>query len=165
MRWVAQHRFAAANGFARNVMELSNDRLAWGLAAFACGAYIVVARRYRLAVAVVGGVVVAFAASVILKDVLQISRPKPSLALVYADGWSFPSTDATITAAAASSVFFGLTWLSAQVRRRLAWTLGVLLVVVGALLMYVGAHWLTDVVAGWILGGAIGVGAARLTQR
>ena len=146
-------------------MGLSNDRLAWALLAVACGAYVIVARRFRLAVAVVSAVVVAFAASLILKDIFQIARPKPSLALVYADGWAFPSTDAAITAAAASSAFVGLTWLSGQVRRRLAWTLGVMVVLVGALLVYVGAHWLTDVLAGWVLGGAVGAGAAVLTQR
>ena len=165
MRWVSQHRFAAANAFARGVMQLSADRLAWALLVVVCCTYVVVARRFRLAAAVVGGVLVSYAASLILKDLIQVARPRPSLALVYASGWSFPSSDAAITAAAASSAFFGLTWLSVQVRRRLAWTLAVAVAIVGALLVYVGAHWPTDVLAGWVLGGAIGAGAAALAQR
>ena len=165
MRWVAQHRFAAGNGFAGHVMALTNDRFAWLLVAIVSGAYVIVSRRLRFAVVVVGAVAAAYVASFVLKDLFQIARPLPSLELVYVDGWSFPSTDAAITAAAASAAFFGVTWVSGQVRRRLAWTLGGLVGIVGLLLVYVGAHWPTDVLAGWVLGGAVGVGVAHLGRR
>ncbi len=163
--WVVHHRFGAANAFASWVMDLGSSRSAVLLLAIACATYVIVARRFRLAVSIVAAVVVTYAVSLLLKDAFTIRRPSPSLARVYAAGWSFPSTDAAITAAGATALYLGTTWVAAPVRKRLAWALAVLVTIIGVLVVYVGAHWLTDVLAGWLLGGGIGAAAVALTAR
>jgi len=163
--WIARHRFHAGNVFAGWVMDLSTSRSAVAALLVACAIYVVVARRWRLAVAIVAAVVMSYAASLLLKDLFAVHRPAPSMAQVYAAGWSFPSTDAAITAAGATALYLGLTWVAAPVRRRLAWALGIVVAVVGLLVVYLGAHWPTDVLAGWVLGAGTGAAAIALTRR
>ena len=69
------------------------------------------------------------------------------------EGWAFPSGHATQTIA-----FYGMlaivliTWYGP--RRRLLFAIGAALVtlVVGASRLYLGVHWLTDVLGGYALG-------------
>ena len=165
LQWIARHRFAAMTSFANGVMHIAGDKIAVLAIAIVCIAYVVVARRYRLAAGFVVGVVAAWAASLVLKSLFGVHRPPPSSALVYAQGSSFPSTDAAITAAAAAAILVGATWLTADMRRRVGWALGVVVAVVGFLLVYLGAHWPTDVLAGWLLGTIVGGGVAVVAQR
>lgn len=165
MSWIAHHRFHAGDLFARLVMDLGTNRGPLLILAIAAGIYIVSARQFRLAAQVVGGVGVALVASLVLKNLFQIERPPPGLRAVAADGWSFPSTDAAMTAAAATALYVGMRWVTPQVRRRLAWVLVSVVGGVGVLLVYLGAHWPTDVLAGWALGVGVGYSAARLARR
>lgn len=124
---------------------------------------LVCLRRTR---AMVAAAVVAAALSLILADTLKlvIGRPRPpaSLALVHATGPSMPSTVAASTAAVATV----LVATAAVARRRggvLPLALSIVVggtVLVGAALVYLGAHWPADVLAGWALGGIVGATAA-----
>src|SRR6478672_8502122 len=53
------------------------------------------------------------------------------------------------------------TWATDQRRRRWTLVLAALLAVVGACMVYLGAHWATDVLAGWLLGGLLGAAVGR----
>ncbi|HKE99773.1 MAG TPA: phosphatase PAP2 family protein [Actinomycetes bacterium] len=83
-------------------------------------------------------------------------RPRPPLAAMaaHADGLAFPSGHAT----QAMAVFGMLTVLVAlgrwPWRGKVAFGAGALLIVlvVGFSRLYLGVHWLTDVLAGWALG-------------
>lgn len=146
-------------------MRVSGDRAALAVVGVICVAAMVIARRARPGVAVLLAVVASFFASLALKDLFHVPRPTGELSLVYASGWSFPSTDAAITSAAAAALYATVTWTAPAVRRRLGCVLALGVAVVGFLVVYLGAHWPSDVLAGWCLGGTLGAGTAYLGHR
>jgi undecaprenyl-diphosphatase len=119
--------------------------------------------RCRQLAAVLGA---AFPAGLALELFLKavVDRPRPVLAAGF--GSSFPSGH--VLAAAA---FWGLVppWVYLVTRRRWAWAAsagfaGLVLVMVGLSRVHVGAHWPSDVVAGY-LGGAVFLLAAEWAVR
>lgn len=89
-----------------------------------------------------------------LKPVIDRPRPSGNLALIEVSGSAMPSSHALITSAIVVAVVMTDWWASARLRRA-ALVIGVVAcVLIGAVMVYMGAHWLTDVLAGW----AIGVG-------
>ena len=86
-----------------------------------------------------------------------IDRPRPSgdLALISIDGSAMPSSHALITSAIVVAVVMADWWSSARLRRAVlaVGVVGCLLVGLG--MIYMGAHWLTDVLVGWVLGVAL----------
>ncbi len=101
---------------------------------------------------------VAFLGAAGLYDIVKpaVGRARPPAALQVGgpdEGWSFPSGHATQTIA-----FYGMlaivliAWYAP--RRRLFFAIGAVVVtlVVGASRLYLGVHWLTDVLGGYALG-------------
>ena len=105
--------------------------------------------------ALLGG---CYAGSVILYSVVKalVARPRPPAALAVAHfaGWSFPSghaTQATAFWGATAVVVSGST--TSWPGRVTAWTAATVLVVaIGSSRVYLGAHWASDVLGGWIAG-------------
>jgi undecaprenyl-diphosphatase len=100
----------------------------------------------------------AFLGAAALYDIVKpaVGRARPAAALQVGgpdEGWAFPSGHATQTIAFYGMLAIVLTAWYAP-RRRLLFALGAALVtvVVGASRLYLGVHWLTDVLGGYALG-------------
>lgn len=98
---------------------------------------------------------VAYVLSTVLKDFVQEVRPCRTLAPVATidtcpapTDWSFPSNHAVLATVAAVALF--LVW------RRLAWLAIPLTLLVGVSRVFIGVHYPHDVLAGMLLGGAVG---------
>ena len=119
-------------------------------------AFLLWRRRFRWALAL--GLVMAAAAVLtpVLKTTFHLARP--SLLYSGADAFSFPSGHAT----SAAALYLLLTWIVGRsttgVGRVLFAALALAVVLLTALSrIYLGAHWLSDVLAGLALGSALGV--------
>ncbi|HEV8460921.1 MAG TPA: phosphatase PAP2 family protein [Gaiellaceae bacterium] len=99
--------------------------------------------------------------SVLLKALIE--RPRPPHGLVHAAGTSFPSGHATY--AGATCLALVLLFTSPGARRRWWWALATLGVVGMAWSRtYLEVHWLTDVVAGALLGSGISLLVFAIAQ-
>jgi membrane-associated phospholipid phosphatase len=165
LEFVAAHRTRAVTWFARGAMNAGSSTIVLAALALFGLVYVVWRRRPGLAVAVVGAVVAAMLLSTGLKMVIERPRPRHPPALVHPAGYAMPSTHAADTAAAAVAAWLSLTQLGRPARRVAGAALGVAVVVVGFCMVYLGAHWASDVVVGWALGAAVGLGAARLVAQ
>ncbi|SQG63493.1 putative integral membrane protein [Corynebacterium renale] len=104
------------------------------------------------------GVAAASLSCTVLKRVFGRERPPEELALIIETNASFPSGHAT-----AAGALVGI----ALVTRR-PWLIALAVVhavVIGWTRLYVGVHWLSDVMAGWILGAVVAYVVCRLMMR
>jgi undecaprenyl-diphosphatase len=152
--WVAEHRAGWLSDLMVAVTDLGDKLvLATVVTAVAAG----VAYRLRswrpvlLAALVAGGcgLLVAAAKLLIARD-----RPDPLLRVITETGYSFPSGHA----ASALTAFAMVAWLVCMVTtgrtiRATAWlAAGLLTVAVGLSRVYLGVHYPSDVLGGWVLG-------------
>lgn len=106
----------------------------------------------------------------LLKSVYQRARPLPVTGLIAAQSWSFPSGHAMVSAAFYMFLAY-LTWrlLRGVWRWLLAAGLILLVFLIGLSRIYLGAHYLSDVIAGYVAGfvwvDAVILGSRVLTTR
>ena len=127
-------------------------------------------RRWGAAVGLLLTVVGAQMLNNVLKDWFHRTRPAPLEGLIPAQAFSFPSGHAMV--AAAFYLFVGyLAWriLSGKVRIVCAVVLIAVALLIGLSRLYLGVHYLTDVVAGYIAGfawtDAVVIGGHLLARR
>jgi len=108
-------------------------------------------RPFTLLAATYGG---AYLLAQAIKTLTARARPPARLAAGHFPGHSFPSGHATQAAAVYGMLAAVLAWSTPRWRRKVsAWAGAVSIVtVVGITRLYLGAHWLTDVLGGWALG-------------
>jgi membrane-associated phospholipid phosphatase len=168
MRFVAAHRTPALTTVAEAVQTAGDSRQVLWLLGTAGLAVVVALRVWRVGTAAVAALVAASLAAGGLKDVVQRPRPDAGLAMLPLDGWAMPSGHAARVAAVSLAVLVAAGWSASGKRRAqalaLAWTVGAVNVAIGAVMVYLGAHWPTDVLAGWALGAGVGWTAGRLAR-
>lgn len=82
-----------------------------------------------------------------------VARPRPPMSLVETSGFSFPSGHATAGAVTALALVIVL-WPPGPARWRWELRAGLLVLAMAVSRTYLGAHWLSDAVAGTLLGSA-----------
>jgi membrane-associated phospholipid phosphatase len=166
MRFVAAHRTPALTTVAEAVETAGDSRQVLWVLVTAGLAVVVALRVWRVGAAGVVALVAASLAADALKTLVQRPRPDAGLAMLPLDGWAMPSGHAARVAAVSVALLVAAGWSASGERRAwalaLAWTVGVVNVAIGAFMVYLGAHWPTDVLAGWALGAGVGWTIGRL---
>ena len=153
LEWVGEHRSSGVTTTMRTVTWL-------GSAAVLYPATLVLAlywwrreRDWRAGAMLTAGLAGSTVLYNVFKRITERPRPPASAALGTYSHWSFPSGHAT-QCMAFFCMLLVLAWLAGRARLRL-WGIAVAAVVlaVGASRIYLGAHWFTDVLGGYALGG------------
>ena len=117
-----------------------------------------VGRRWIAALFILLGSSAGILVGVVVKQL--VARPRPTADLVRdydsPESYAFPSTTAFFAAVFLGTIGY-LIWQAQPRRSVAAVAFGVLLLLLlssGLSRVYVGAHWATDVLGGWLLGGA-----------
>ena len=168
LQWIAVHRADALTDVARVLMAGGGSRV--------LGLGLLVLFVVGIAIGQVGAIWISIAAggaasaiATAAKALVDRPRPPADLALVTATGSSMPSTIAALTAGTVVALVLALRWPAPAVRRAVTAGLVLVVVVVGAAMVYLGAHWLTDVLVGWAVGAGVAAALAvpfrRLARR
>lgn len=107
---------------------------------------------WRPMLQVVGSLAAVSALTGWMKPAIDRPRPPDDIALMDLTGSAMPSSHALITSAFVVAIVLADWWRSDFRRRATAAVGAVGCVLIGATMVYMGAHWVTDVLAGWALG-------------
>jgi undecaprenyl-diphosphatase len=165
-RVVVRHRVGWATTLLKVLTWLGSSAVLWPVVGIV--ALLLIIRTRRRPEALFIGL--ALAGSVLLSDSVKrmVDRPRPpaSVQLVHVTGTAYPSGHAVDATAAYGALVLVLSADQSGKARAILFSSFVLLVlVVGWSRIYLGTHWLTDVLGGYALGGMlVGILAALLLR-
>jgi undecaprenyl-diphosphatase len=160
--WLSEHRSGVGTDFFRVFTDIGSPAGALAIGTVAC---LILYRRRRLVDAALIPLVLAGAE--LLNTVLKLAfhRPRPEVAFVHLDTYSFPSGHAMVSTAMYGALAY-LAWSRVRTGRgRFALVAGtvVLLSLICFSRLYLGVHYLSDVLAG-AAGGAFWLALAIALQ-
>ena len=133
---------------------------------FAAAAILLALRHWRGAIALVLAVLATQVVVQIIKLLVERPRPSANGAVAEAGGFSFPSAhSATAMALYATLAFIAARYLKGGLRVSVAAAGVTIAVVVGVSRVLLAAHYPTDVLAGWLTGGALALASWLLVRR
>jgi membrane-associated phospholipid phosphatase len=159
------HARAADHGteWSFHITDLGGSHTVW-LVTAAAALFLVAFRHWRGAIALL----VAVASTQLVVDVLKVAveRQRPDHALTETNGFSFPSAhSATSMAVYAMLTLLAARAVSGRLRVAIAVAGGLVVVAIGLTRIHLGAHYPTDVLAGWLTGAVIVLGSWALARR
>jgi undecaprenyl-diphosphatase len=145
------------------ITDLGGSQTVW-LVTVAAALALIAFRHWHGAIALL----VAVASTQLVVDVLKLTvgRPRPDHAVADTSGFSFPSAhSATSMAVYATLTLLAARAVSGRLRVMVAVAGGVVVVAIGLTRVYLGAHYPTDVLAGWLTGAVVVLGSWALAKR
>lgn len=117
--------------------------------------YLTLTAKFNMAHMIVLSAITSSIFTSIIKRIVQ--RPRPELWLPYTElnSFSFPSGHALTSMAIYGMTIFFLAESYPKAKRPIYAVGGVILFLVGLSRVYLGVHWPSDVLCGWIIGGLI----------
>jgi undecaprenyl-diphosphatase len=163
--WFVEHREPWLNTIMRVVTTLGSSAFLIPLM-LAVGAWFW--RRHRTARPLIL-LAAAYGSSWFVSQSIKVlvgrARPPAGVALGHFSGYAFPSGHATEAAAVYGMLAVVLVAGAAHSQRKKAvWAAVTLVAMVGITRLYLAAHWLTDVLAGWCFGGLCILGVLAASQ-
>jgi len=153
-QWVVDHRTAGLTGLMQAISAAGSTAVLAVVAVVVAG-WLAWRRHWRQAVLV--GVTTGGAGLLVplLKNLVDRPRPPVADRLMVEASWSYPSGHALgATAVIGVLTVVAVASVSRQAARVAVAALGVLLIVaIGVSRVYLGVHWPSDVLAGWLVGG------------
>jgi undecaprenyl-diphosphatase len=152
--FAVSHRFGALTEVMRAITWLGSPAILVPLIVAIGATFLIRRRDARPGIALFAAFVGAMLLSDLGKAVVDRARPPHRLSLVSAGGTAFPSGHATQAMAVYAMVAILASLGATRRRQLLAWSgAGAVVLLVGVSRIYLGVHWLSDVVAGYALGG------------
>ncbi|PXW28003.1 UNVERIFIED_CONTAM: undecaprenyl-diphosphatase [Williamsia faeni] len=164
--WMVDHRTDTWTTVMKAITTLGNTTTLFVVATVVTVAFAI-GRKWRLALFVGLGSAAGSLLMVFLKELFGRERPPMPERMIDLSSHSFPSGHAMCSTIVYGLVAVALYQASSWVRSHV-WVLlfaPLLALSIGISRVYLGAHWMTDVVAGWILGALFVAGATWMTFR